>query len=58
MAQDNGYQTFSSGDGPIIPSDCKKDFAEMDSSTGLSSYTMNGVNDEQGSVPEVPSVKR
>lgn len=51
------YQTFSSGQGPTIPDECEKDFADMDGK-GLSSYTMNAVDDKQGSVPEVPSRKR
>lgn len=51
------YETFTSGKGPTIPDECEKDSANMDG-PGLSSYTMNGVDDEQGSVPEVPSRKR
>lgn len=52
------YQTFDSGDGPVVPSSAKGDFAHQDSGEGLSNYTSNKADDEQGSVPEVPKTKR
>lgn len=56
MAKDSFYETFDSGDSKVIPESAKGDFAHNDNGKG--SYTKNPVNDEQGSVPEVPSKSR
>lgn len=51
------YQTFTSGDGPVVPDGMEDDFANQDGK-GLSDYCMNEVDDTQGNVPVVPSKKR
>ena len=52
------YETFDSGDGPLVPDGMEGDFAHYDSESGLASYTMNEADDTQGAVPEVPKQKR
>lgn len=52
------YETFDSGDGVTVPDGEEGNFAHQDSDGGLNNYCMNSVDDDQGSVPEVPSKKR
>lgn len=50
------YETFDSAGGPTLKG--VGDLAHQDSVDGLNGYCSNEVDDEQGSVPEVPSKKR
>ncbi len=52
------YETFDSGGGPTVPEGAREDFAHQDSDGGLENYTMNEADDSQGTVPEIPKVKR
>lgn len=52
------YETFDSGEGPTVPDGTEGDFAHQDSEEGLNGYTLNEIDTESGSVPEVPSRKR
>lgn len=53
---DSFYETFDSAGGPLIPEGDKDNFAHKDNGKG--SYTSNAIDDEQGSVPEVPTKSR
>jgi hypothetical protein len=57
MADKGSYETFDSADGPVNKK-AKGEMTHMDSAEGLNGYCSNAVDDEQGSVPEVPSKKR
>lgn len=54
MEKETTYETFDSADGPIQKG--QGETAHMDDGKG--GYCSNEVDDTQGTVPEVPSVKR
>jgi hypothetical protein len=53
------FETFDSGDGPVVPDGMEEDFAHADSQ-GLGGYTMNKIELDtlHGGVPVVDSTKR
>jgi hypothetical protein len=54
------YQTFDSGNGPVVPKGMESDFAHQDSDDGLNNYCLNqpDIDGLHGAVPEVPLRKK